>query len=71
MHTQDLAGQLDLLERAGCRLIFSEKISTRVKIRPELENALALACEIKHAAPDQAVILTMAEMKRLARNAPS
>jgi DNA invertase Pin-like site-specific DNA recombinase len=69
MHTQELAGQLDLLEQAGCRRVFSEKISTRVKVRPELENALTLTREIKHAAPDQAVILTVAEMKRLARNA--
>ena len=69
MHTQELAGQLDLLEQAGCRRVFSEKISTRVKVRPELENALTLAREIKHAAPDQPVILTVAEMKRLARNA--
>ena len=67
--SQDLAGQLDLLERAGCRRVFSEKISTRVRVRPELENALALAREIKRAAPDQAVVLTVAEMKRLARNA--
>lgn len=69
MNTQELAGQLDLLEQTGCRRIFSEKISTRVRVRPELENALALAREIKHAAPDQAVILTVTEMKRLARNA--
>jgi len=69
MHAQELAGQLDLLEGAGCRRVFSEKISTRVKVRPELENALTLAREIKHAAPDQPVILTVAEMKRLARNA--
>ena len=69
MHTQELAGQLDLLERAGCRRIFSEKISTRVRVRPELENALALAREIKQAAGDQTVILAVAEMKRLARNA--
>ena len=67
--SQELAGQLDLLERSGCRRVFSEKISTRVRVRPELENALALAREIKRAAPDQAVILTVAEMKRLARNA--
>lgn len=69
MHTPELAGQLDLLERAGCRRVFSEKISTRVRVRLELENALTLAREIKHAAPDQAVILTVVEMKRLARNA--
>jgi hypothetical protein len=40
-----------------------------VRVRPEPENALALAREIKQAAGDQVVILTVAEMKRLARNA--
>ena len=49
--------------------MFSEKISTRVRARPELENALTLAREIKHPAPDQPLILVVAEMKRLARNA--
>ncbi|MEZ2390165.1 recombinase family protein [bacterium RCC_150] len=49
--------------------MFSEKISTRIKIRPELEKAVILAHEIKTAAPDQPVILTVHEMKRLARNA--
>ena len=37
--------------RAGCQRVFSEKISTRVKVRPELEKALTLAHEIKQAAP--------------------
>jgi len=67
--TQELASQIDALERAECKRIFSEKISTRVKVRPELEGALQLARDIKQAAPDQAVILTVHEMKRLARNA--
>jgi DNA invertase Pin-like site-specific DNA recombinase len=49
--------------------VFSEKISTRIKVRPELEKALTLAHEIKAAAPEQPVILTVHEMKRLARNA--
>jgi DNA invertase Pin-like site-specific DNA recombinase len=49
--------------------VFQEKISTRVHRRPEMEAALALANNIKEAAPDQAVILTVHEMKRLARNA--
>jgi hypothetical protein len=31
---QELASQLDALERAECKRIFSEKISTRVKVRP-------------------------------------
>ncbi|QNE17194.1 recombinase family protein [Kribbella qitaiheensis] len=66
---QELQTQLDALERAHCTRVFSEKISTRIKVRPELEKALALAHDIKQAAPDQPVILTVHEMKRLARNA--
>lgn len=66
---QDLRSQLDALERAGCSRVFSEKVSTRVKVRPELDNALHLAREIKAAAPDQTVIVTVHELKRLARNA--
>jgi len=66
---QDLQTQLDALEQARCTRVFSEKITTRIQIRPELEKALALAHDIKQAAPDQPVILTVHEMKRLARNA--
>ncbi|MEU2853447.1 recombinase family protein [Streptomyces syringium] len=66
---QELQSQLDMLARANCTRIFSEKISTRVKERPELEKALTLAREIKTAAPNTPVILTVCEMKRLARNA--
>jgi DNA invertase Pin-like site-specific DNA recombinase len=66
---QELQSQLGALDRAECRRVFSEKISTRVKVRPELEKALALAHEIKQAAPGQPVILTVHELKRLARNA--
>lgn len=67
--TQELASQLDALERARCTRIFSEQISSRIKIRPEFVAALTLAREIKTAAPNQPVILTVHEMKRLARNA--
>jgi hypothetical protein len=67
--TQELQSQLDALAAAHCTRVFSEKISTRIKIRPELEKALTLAHEIKTAAPDQPVVLTVHEMKRLARNA--
>ena len=67
--TQELHSQLDALAAAKCTRVFSEKISTRIKVRPELEKALTLAHEIKTAAPDQPVILTVHEMKRLARNA--
>lgn len=54
---QELQSQLDALGPV-CKRIFSEKISTRVKTRPELEKALKLAYDIKEAAPDQEVILT-------------
>lgn len=67
--TQELQSQLGALAAAHCTRVFSEKISTRIKVRPELEKALTLAHEIKTAAPDQPVILTVHEMKRLARNA--
>ena len=66
---QELASQLEALSAAGCHRIFEEQISTRVKVRPELEAALTLARTIKEAAPDQVVILVVHEMKRLARNA--
>jgi DNA invertase Pin-like site-specific DNA recombinase len=66
---QELQSQLDALARANCKRVFSEKISTRVKTRPELEKALKLAYDIREAAPDQEVILTVHELKRLARNA--
>jgi Resolvase, N terminal domain len=67
--TQELASQIDALQHAECRRIFSEKISTRIRIRPELQNAIQLVRDIKGAAPDQTVILTVHEIKRLARNA--
>ncbi|MEV8371320.1 recombinase family protein [Kribbella sp. NPDC056861] len=66
---QELQTQLDALERAHCTRVFSEKISTRVKIRPELEKALVPAHDIEQAAPDQSVFVTVHEMERLARNA--
>lgn len=66
---QELASQLEALHRAECHKVFQEQISTRVKIRPELEKALALAHQFKEAAPETPVILTVHELKRLARNA--
>jgi DNA invertase Pin-like site-specific DNA recombinase len=66
---QELASQLEALRRAECHKVFSEQISTRVKVRPELEKALALAHQFKEAAPETPVILTVHELKRLARNA--
>jgi hypothetical protein len=38
--TQELQSQLDALAAAHCTRVFSEKISTRIKIRPELKKAL-------------------------------
>ncbi|MFK0259268.1 recombinase family protein [Streptomyces sp. NPDC090445] len=49
--------------------IFSEKISTRVRVRPQFEAALACAREIKAHAPHCRVIFTVYEMKRLGRDA--
>ncbi|MBI0377287.1 recombinase family protein [Streptomyces albiflaviniger] len=55
---QELQSQLDALEPL-CKRIFDEKSSTRVKTRPKLEEALKLVYDIKEAAPDQEVILTV------------
>lgn len=66
---QELASQLEALRRAECHKIFQEQISTRVKVRPELQKALALAYQFKEAAPETPVIVTVHELKRLARNA--
>ncbi|MFC6929741.1 recombinase family protein [Actinomadura yumaensis] len=66
---QELDSRLIALPAAGCTRVFSEKISTRVKVRPELEGALALCWDIKAAASGQAVIFTVHELKRPARNA--
>ncbi|MGW1887102.1 recombinase family protein [Streptomyces sp. NPDC001970] len=49
--------------------VFSEKISTRVRVRPQFEAALALARQIKAHAPHCRVIFTVYEMKRLGRDA--
>ncbi|WP_404867549.1 recombinase family protein [Kitasatospora griseola] len=65
---QEPASRLTALEPV-CERIFSEKISTRIKNRPELEKALKPAYDIKETAPDQEVILTVHELKRLSRNA--
>ncbi|WP_020552738.1 hypothetical protein [Embleya scabrispora] len=36
---QELASQIEALEKAGCSKIFREQISTRIKVRPELDKA--------------------------------
>ncbi|MBC9727680.1 recombinase family protein [Streptomyces sp. TRM68367] len=69
--TQELDSQLDALTAHGIPRdkVFSEKISTRVRVRPQFEQALATAREIKAHAPHYRVILTVYEMKRLGRDA--
>jgi DNA invertase Pin-like site-specific DNA recombinase len=69
--TQELQSQLDALAAHGIPRdkIFAEKISTRVRVRPHFEAALALARQIKAHAPHCRVILTVNEMKRLGRDA--
>ncbi|MFD4460309.1 recombinase family protein [Nocardia sp. NPDC058480] len=62
---QSLDTQLDSLRAAGIGRIFSEKISTRALIRPELDRAVALAREIR--ASGAAVTLVVHEHKRLGR----
>ncbi|MFJ9343800.1 recombinase family protein [Streptomyces sp. NPDC101733] len=49
--------------------VFCEKISSRVRVRPQFEAALTLAREIKAHAPHCRVPFTVYEMKRLARDA--
>jgi DNA invertase Pin-like site-specific DNA recombinase len=66
---QELDSQLDALKQAGCEPIFAEKISTRIKVRPEFIKAMNYARSIKQAVPHQRVILTVHEMKRLGRGA--
>ncbi|WP_229739449.1 recombinase family protein [Nocardia rhizosphaerihabitans] len=62
---QSLDTQLDSLRAAGIGRIFSEKISTRALVRPELDRAVALAREIR--ASGAAVTLVVHEHKRLGR----
>ncbi|MEV5755140.1 recombinase family protein [Actinoallomurus sp. NPDC052308] len=68
--TQELQSQLDALAAAGIPRdkIFAEKVSTRVRVRPEFENALEACRQIKAHAPHCRVILTVYEMKRLGRD---
>ncbi|AQW48515.1 recombinase family protein [Streptomyces violaceusniger] len=69
--SQELQSQLDALAKHGIPRdkIFSEKISTRVRVRPQFEAALGAAREIKAHAPHCRVIVTVYEMKRLGRDA--
>ncbi|MEV8529758.1 recombinase family protein [Streptomyces sp. NPDC052000] len=68
---QELDSQLDALAGHGIPRdkIFSEKISTRVRVRPRFAEALRTAREVKAHAPHCRVIFTVYEMKRLGRDA--
>jgi Resolvase, N terminal domain len=59
--TQELQSQLDALAKHGIERdkVFSEKISTRVRVRPQFEAALALARQIKAHPPRCRVIFTV------------
>ncbi|MCM1965302.1 recombinase family protein [Streptomyces sp. G1] len=61
---QELDSQLDALAKHGIERekIFSEKISTRIKVRPAVEEALKTAREIKAHAPHCRVLFTVYEM---------
>lgn len=64
-----LQDQLDALRAAGCEQVFQEEASVRVKARPELAKALRAAVSVRDSAAGQPVILTVHELKRLARDA--
>lgn len=68
--SQELQSQLDALAALGIGRdkIFSEKISTRIRVRPQFEAALEAARQIKAHAPHCRVIFTVYEMKRLGRD---
>ncbi|MFH8224051.1 recombinase family protein [Streptomyces sp. NPDC018057] len=66
---QELQSQLDALQESGGDPVLSEKISTRIKVRPEFVKAMDSARTIKKAVPHQRVIFTVREMKRLGRGA--
>ncbi|URM92635.1 recombinase family protein [Streptomyces sp. MRC013] len=68
---QELDSQLDALAKHGIPRdkILSEKISTRVRVRPRFEEALRTARDVKGHASRCRVVFTVYEMKRLGRDA--
>ncbi|SFQ82108.1 recombinase family protein [Amycolatopsis rubida] len=68
--TQELQSQLDALAAHGIprEKIFAEKISTRIRVRPQFEAALEAARQVKAHAPHCRVLFTVSEMKRLGRD---
>jgi DNA invertase Pin-like site-specific DNA recombinase len=66
---QELQSQLVALRAADCLEIYQEQVSTREEHRPRLAAAISHARTIKQAVPDQAVYLSVHELKRLGRGA--
>ncbi|MFF3159254.1 recombinase family protein [Streptomyces sp. NPDC057910] len=64
--TQELQSQLDALTPV-CFEVFHEKVSTRVKVWPQYEKAVAMAVRFKTLHPGVQVILTVHEFRRLGR----
>ncbi|MFC9932197.1 recombinase family protein [Streptomyces sp. NPDC127190] len=64
--TQEVQSQLDALTPV-CFEVFHEKVSTRVKVWPAYENAVAMAVRFKNLHPDVQVIPTVHEFRRLGR----
>ncbi|MEV3926086.1 recombinase family protein [Actinomadura coerulea] len=62
---QSLDAQTDALKAAGITRIFAEKISTRAKVKPELDRTLTLACELRSSGV--AVTIVIRDHKRLGR----
>ena len=62
---QTLDTQTDALRAAGITKIFAEKISTRARVKPELDKAVALAREMRSSGI--AVTIVAHEHKRLGR----
>lgn len=50
---QELTSQLEALRGAECHKVFREQISTRIKVRPELEEALALTTSSRRLLPER------------------
>ncbi|WP_307797591.1 recombinase family protein [Streptomyces laculatispora] len=61
--TQEIRSQVDALEACGVRRLFQERISSRVRERPEMKTALAAARE--YLSLGVKVTLVVHEMKRL------
>ncbi|GGV42428.1 recombinase family protein [Streptomyces spectabilis] len=68
---QELQSQLDALEEAGCDPVFSEKASTRVKVRPEFVKAMEFARTVKKAVPDDRLRRAATAALRQARPQPT